>query len=83
MCGGEGVLGATALIFKFQMRETSNPKRGCVEKLHASVHCHLVGMLTDDPPDSSLLFSPLLFFIVTVRATLGKKQKNNKPSPPL
>lgn len=59
MCGGEKALGATALMFKLQMRETSNPKHGCGEKRHASVHCHLVGMLTDDAPDPLLSSPPL------------------------
>lgn len=48
-------LGETALMFRFQMTETSNPKHGCVVAVHASVHCQPVGMLTDDAPDSSPL----------------------------
>lgn len=45
----------TALMFRLQMTETSNPKHGCVVQMHASVHCQPVGMLTDDAPDSSSL----------------------------
>lgn len=44
---------ASVLMFRLQMRETSNPEHGCVAEMHASVHCQPVGMLTDDAPQSS------------------------------
>lgn len=72
MCGCLRAPGETALMLGLQMRKTSNPKHGCVAEQRASVHCHLVGMLTDDTPDSPLLSSPLLFFIGAVRATLER-----------
>lgn len=79
MCGDEKALGATALMFKLQMRETSNPKHGCGEKRHASVHCHLVGMLTDDAPDpllsSSSYFQTPTDLPTPTLKTGGKSQK--------
>lgn len=83
MCGGKKALGATALMFKLQMRETSNPKHGCGEKRHASVHCHLVGMLTDDAPDPLLSSSSSYFQTPTDLPTptlkTGENHRNTQP----
>lgn len=71
MRGCENAPGEAALMLRLQMRETSNPKHGYVTELHASVHCHLVGKLTDDAPDFPPLSSSLLLSsTVTVTVTL-------------
>lgn len=58
MRGCEKVPGEAGLTLGLQMRETSNPKHGCAAELHASVHCHLAGKLTDDDL-TFLLYFPL------------------------
>lgn len=71
--------GETALIFVLQMTETSNPKHGCVEEMHAFVHCRPVGMLTDDAPDSSPSLSTSLLLLYSHFQTLTDP---NTPTPP-
>lgn len=79
MCVCEGALGETVLMFRLQMRETSNPKHGCVLEMHASAHCQPIRMLTNDAPDSSPLLSPF-FLSVPPPQSLSDPERTPPPT---